>query len=143
MFYSVNVIDGNFIIDINDEQSKFSDIDSMYSYVLNIDSDAVFIRDDVMNDSNGVNALHDFDSMDRAENRVIHARAHSRRNAFRECAYCVREFISPEEYASEIEKDKNSFARPIHSRMSHASCSHESSKSARAKCRRERRKIEA
>ena len=139
MHYSVAIQSGNFVIDINGEKSKYSDIESLYTHVLNIANDAVFIRDDVMNDSAGVNALHDFDSMDRSENRVIHARAHSRRNAFRECAYCVREFISPEEYLNEIEKDANAFVRPIHSRMSHDSCAHESSKSARAKCRRERR----
>lgn len=136
MHYAIARDGQNFATDFNGERAKYSDIDSLVNHVLSFDDSAVFIRDDRMI-AGEIDALHDFDSMTRDENRVIHARSHSRRNAFRECAYCVRDFISPDDFADENEK--MTFARPINSRMSHDSCDHESTKNARAKCRRERR----
>lgn len=129
----------NFVTTIGEAAETYSDIDSLITHVLHSDSDAVFIRDDRMmpGDDGAINALHDFDSMSRDEMRHIHARAHSRRNAFRECAYCVRDFISPDDFVDETEAA--TFVRPINSRMSHDACSHEKTKNARAKCRRERR----
>lgn len=139
MHYAI-AFDGNaFITEMNGENVKYSDIDSLVNHVISIDESAVFIRDDRMNGE--IDGLHDFDSMNRDENRVIHARAHSRRNAFRECAYCVRDFISPDDFADENEA--KTFVRPINSRMSHDMCDHESTKNARAKCRRERRRIDS
>lgn len=136
MHYAIAKNGKNFVTDINGESVKYSDYDSLVNHIIREDESAVFIRDDRMVE---VDALHDFESMNRDECRVIHTRAHSRRNAFRECAYCVRDFISPEEYVEENEKGKG-FVKPINSRMSHDMCDHESTKAARAKCRRERRK---
>ena len=135
MHYAIGKNGKNFVTDFNGESMKFSDYDSLVNHVLAKDETAVFIRDDRMINAD---ALHDFGNMTRDENRVIHARAHSRRNAYRECAYCVRDFISPEDFADENEAA--TFAKPINSRMSHENCDHESTKAARAKCRRERRK---
>ena len=139
MHYAIARQKNDFVTVINEKNEKYSDIDSLINHVLSFDESAVFIRDDrMMRDENGeIDSLHDFDSMNRDENRVIHARAHSRRNAYRECAYCVRDFISPDDFADENEK--STFARPINSRMSHENCDHEKTKNARAKCRRERR----
>lgn len=143
MHYAIAFDGSAFITAINGDDAKYSDIDSLFNHILNTDSDAVFIRDDrmVKNENGEIDSLHDFDSMNRDENRVIHARAHSRRNAFRECAYCVRDFISPDDFVND--EEKQTFARPINSRMSHDMCDHESTKNARAKCRRERRRIDS
>lgn len=140
MHYAIARIENDFTVEFNGENMTFSDYDSLVDYVNHADNESVFIRDDrmVSNGDNSIDALHDFASMNRDENRVIHARAHSRRNAFRECAYCVRDFISPDDFADENEA--MTFVRPINSRMSHDSCTHEKTKNARAKCRRERRK---
>lgn len=125
--------------DGNDQAETFSDFDSLVSWIASRDDDYVLLRDDhVSNHADMLNALYDFASMSRDESRIIHARAHSRRNAFRECAYCVRDFIDKEERESEGAV----FVRPVNSRMSHDSCGHDSTKAARAKCRRERRKAE-
>ena len=139
MHYAIARQKNDFVTVINEKNEKYSDIDSLINHVLSFDESAVFIRDDrMMRDENGeIDSLHDFDSMNRDENRVIHARAHSRRNAYRECAYCVRDFISPDDFIDE--EEKKTFARPINSRMSHENCDHEKTKNARAKCRRERR----
>lgn len=135
MHYAIAKSGKNFVTDINGESVKYSDYDSLVNHIIREDESAVFIRDDRMINAD---SLHDFENMNRDEIRVIHARAHSRRNAFRECAYCVRDFISPDDFVDENEAA--TFVKPINSRMSHSACDHESTKAARAKCRRERRK---
>ena len=135
MHYAIAKNGKNYATAINGVDVKYSDYDSLVNHILADDESAVFIRDDRMIDAD---SLHDFANMNRDEIRVIHARAHSRRNAFRECAYCVRDFISPDDFIDENEAA--TFVKPINSRMSHSSCDHESTKAARAKCRRDRRK---
>src|SRR5699024_12718237 len=106
MHYAIARQKNDFVTVINEKREKYSDIDSLINHVVSFDESAVFIRDDRMiRDENGeIDSLHDFDSMNRDENSVIHARAHSRRNAYRVCAYCVRVFIFPADFADVYEQ---------------------------------------
>lgn len=133
MLYSVQNAPHGISTTIDGVGFTYSTFDMMVAHLDSMDEDAVFIREDRKESHHSlVNVLFDFEGMTRREMKIIHARSHSRRNAYLECRHCVSEFVE-----KKVEEKAKRMV-PVVSRLSHENCSHGNTKNDRAKCRRMR-----